>query len=111
MKARLIYNPTAGREEIRRHLPDVLEILEDAGLETSCRATKKSGDAVEAARQAASSGYDVVIAAGGDGTVYEVVNGLAGLPGDRSWASFQQVRRTTSPAPAASPAKYTKRVE
>lgn len=79
MKARLIYNPTAGREEIRRHLPDVLEILEDAGLETSCRATKKSGDAVEAARQAASSGYDVVIAAGGDGTVYEVVNGLAGL--------------------------------
>lgn len=79
-KARLIYNPTAGREEIRKNLPDILTILEDAGLETSCYATKKPGDGVEAARRAVAHGYDVVIAAGGDGTIYEVVNGLAESP-------------------------------
>lgn len=79
-RARLIYNPTAGREEVKKNLADILTILEDGGLETSCHATKKEGDAVEAARQAASKGYDVVIAAGGDGTVYEVVNGMAEVP-------------------------------
>lgn len=76
-RARLIYNPTAGREDIKRNLPDILTMLEDGGLETSCHATKGEGDAVYAAQRAAAHGYDVVIAAGGDGTVHEVVNGLA----------------------------------
>lgn len=79
-RARLIYNPTAGREEVKRNLASILTILEDAGLETSCHATKMRGDAVEAARQAAVNDFDIVIAAGGDGTVYEVVNGLADVP-------------------------------
>ncbi len=38
--------------------------------------TEKSGHAAELARQAADDGYDLVAAAGGDGTVHEVVNGL-----------------------------------
>lgn len=76
-KARIIYNPTSGREIFRRYLPDVLNKLELAGYETSCHATKGPGDAIEAARLAAERGFDVVIAAGGDGTINEVVNGLA----------------------------------
>ncbi len=77
-KTRLIYNPSSGREGIRRQLPYILEILEDAGYETSCYATKGTGDATRAAEEAARRGFDVVIAAGGDGTIYEVVNGIAG---------------------------------
>lgn len=76
-RARLIYNPTSGREAIRRHLPDILEYLEDAGYETSCHATKGAGDATEEAERAVARGFDLIIAAGGDGTLYEVVNGMA----------------------------------
>lgn len=78
-KARIIYNPTSGREAFKRYLPDVLQRLEQAGYETSCHATTGAGDATQAARLAGERGFDVVVAAGGDGTVNEVVNGLAEL--------------------------------
>jgi diacylglycerol kinase (ATP) len=76
-RARIIYNPTSGREAVRKHLPEVLEILENAGYETSAHATTCEGDAIEAARLAVERRYDLVVAAGGDGTISEVVNGMA----------------------------------
>ncbi|MFD1954847.1 diacylglycerol kinase [Paenibacillus thailandensis] len=76
-RARLIYNPTSGREEMKRRLPDILQRLEQGGIETSCHATTGEGDATVAASEAADRGYDLIIAAGGDGTLYEVINGLA----------------------------------
>ncbi|HZG56681.1 diacylglycerol kinase [Paenibacillus sp.] len=76
-RARLIYNPTSGREEMRRRLPDVLQRLEGYGFETSTHATIGEGDARLAAIDAARRRFDVVIAAGGDGTLNEVVSGLA----------------------------------
>ena len=76
-RARIIYNPTSGREAIKKNLPDVLEILENAGYETSTHATTGEGDAIEAAKLAVERRYDLVVAAGGDGTISEVVNGMA----------------------------------
>ena len=76
-RARLIYNPTSGREILKRNLPEILQKLEMAGYEASCHATTGAGDATEAARLAVERQYDIVIAAGGDGTIHEVVNGLA----------------------------------
>lgn len=76
-RARVIYNPTSGRESFKKNLPDVLDILENAGYETSCHATTKSGDAIAEARLAVERRFDLVIAAGGDGTINEVVNGMA----------------------------------
>jgi diacylglycerol kinase (ATP) len=76
-RARLIYNPTSGREILKRNLPEILQKLEMAGYEASCHATTGAGDATEAARIAVERKYDIVIAAGGDGTIHEVVNGLA----------------------------------
>jgi diacylglycerol kinase (ATP) len=76
-RARLIYNPTSGREILKRNLPEVLAKLEMAGYEASCHATTCAGDATEAAKLAVARAYDIVIAAGGDGTIHEVVNGLA----------------------------------
>ncbi|MBN6187751.1 diacylglycerol kinase [Aneurinibacillus sp. BA2021] len=76
-RARLIYNPSAGREEVRKRIPDILHVLEEAGYETSCHATRGEGDATVAARKAVENRFDLVIAAGGDGTVYEVINGMA----------------------------------
>lgn len=77
-KARLIYNPTSGREEMRRLLPDILERLDRAGIETSCHATTGEGDATREASEAVDRGYDIIMAAGGDGTLNEVINGMAG---------------------------------
>lgn len=76
-RARVIYNPTSGRELFKKHLPEVLVRLEKAGYETSCHATTGHGDATEAARLAVERRYELVVAAGGDGTINEVVNGLA----------------------------------
>lgn len=76
-RARLIYNPSSGREEVKKNLPQILDRLEHGGYETSCHATQAEGDAVTAAAKAAERDFDLVIAAGGDGTIYEVVNGLA----------------------------------
>ncbi|MFQ3544239.1 diacylglycerol kinase [Halobacillus rhizosphaerae] len=76
-RARIIYNPTSGREVIRKVLPDILQRLEQAGYEASAHATTCAGDATEAAKTAVERKYDVIIAAGGDGTINEVLNGVA----------------------------------
>lgn len=78
-RARIIYNPSSGRELIKRNVLHILDRLEGAGYETSCHATKGKADATHAAKAAAERGFDLVVAAGGDGTLYEVVNGLAPL--------------------------------
>jgi diacylglycerol kinase (ATP) len=76
-RARLIYNPSSGREEMKKKLADILQRLERGGLETSTHATIGEGDATLAAADAVERGFDVIIAAGGDGTLNEVVNGMA----------------------------------
>lgn len=78
-RARIIYNPTSGREIFRKHLPEVLEKLEVAGYEASCHATTCAGDATVAAKIAVERGFDVIIAVGGDGTLNEVVAGIGGF--------------------------------
>lgn len=76
-RARIIYNPTSGRELFRKHLPEVLEKMEKAGYETSCHATTCEGDAIQAAAFAVERKFDLIIAVGGDGTLNEVVSGIA----------------------------------
>ncbi len=78
-KARIIYNPTSGRETFIEELPHVLIRCEEAGYETSTHATRGAGDASRAAQAAAERGFDLIIAVGGDGTINEVVDGLAHL--------------------------------
>ena len=75
----LIFNPTAGggRSE-ERHIDEARKILARAGIETSLRPTLSRGDATRLARDAVAEGRDMVIVCGGDGTINEVVNGLAG---------------------------------
>lgn len=76
-RARIIYNPTAGREMFRKNIAEVLEKLEIAGYETSCHATTAEGDATDAAKIAVERDFDLIIAAGGDGTLNEVVAGIS----------------------------------
>ena len=77
----VIFNPTAGR---RRHtrLREVIDRLTTYGCNVTLRETGHRGDAEAIAREAAVQDYDVVVAAGGDGTINEVVNGLAASEAD-----------------------------
>ncbi|WP_033542435.1 diacylglycerol kinase [Planococcus sp. CAU13] len=78
-RARIIYNPTSGRELFRKHLPEVLERMEIAGYETSCHATTCEGDATAASITAVEREFDLIVAVGGDGTLNEVVAGVSGF--------------------------------
>jgi len=62
----------------RRRLEAVLARLEGLGCTVERRETRGPGEAEELAREGAAAGYDVLVAAGGDGTVNQAVNGLAG---------------------------------
>ncbi|MCS4486892.1 diacylglycerol kinase [Staphylococcus americanisciuri] len=79
-RARIIYNPTSGKELFKKALPDVLVKFEQAGYETSTYATQKIGDATEEAARAINAQYDLLVVAGGDGTLNEVINGIAEKP-------------------------------
>lgn len=80
MKARLIYNPTSGQETMKKNIAEILDILEGFGYETSAFATTAAeNSAKNEARRAAKAGFDLIVAAGGDGTINEVVNGIAPL--------------------------------
>ncbi|MGT2930549.1 diacylglycerol kinase family lipid kinase [Streptococcus dentasini] len=79
-RARLIYNPTSGQEIMKKNVGEVLDILEGFGFETSAFQTTPDPDSAKnEASRAAQAGFDLVIAAGGDGTINEVVNGIAPL--------------------------------
>ncbi len=74
-KYRVILNPVAGHGNGLKSLPAIRRLLAAHGLNYDLVQTQGVGHAFELARQAA-AGYDVIVAAGGDGTVNEVVNAL-----------------------------------
>ncbi len=76
--ATLIYNPRAGRLTVTDALETVADVWRSASWTVTLSPTTKPGDATVLARQAADAGQDVVLAAGGDGTLSEVADGLAG---------------------------------
>ncbi len=78
MKATLIFNPVAGQREVRSHLRNVVGFLAEQGWVVEWTETTPEIDATMLASQAVSQGAEVVIAAGGDGTINGVVNGLVG---------------------------------
>ncbi|MGO3511485.1 MAG: diacylglycerol kinase [Levilactobacillus brevis] len=79
-RARVIYNPTSGREALKKDLIDILAVFEQAGYETSAYATTPApNSARDEATRTAKAGFELIVAAGGDGTINQVVNGLAGL--------------------------------
>ena len=73
----VIYNPAAGQGRAGERLPEVKSLLERHGVSYSLITTEFAGHAVDLAREAAlRDGADTIVAAGGDGTANEVLNGL-----------------------------------
>jgi YegS/Rv2252/BmrU family lipid kinase len=78
--ALLIHNPNAGGggNARRSKLDEARRILESRGIRSDLAETTGPGEATEIAKRAGPDGRQLVIACGGDGTINEVVNGLAG---------------------------------
>ena len=78
-KATLISNPNTGRYASRRRpVQELATQLESLGVKIDLKLTQQPGDAAEIAARAARNGTSDVIVAGGDGTINEAIQGLAG---------------------------------
>ncbi len=79
-KVTLISNPKTGRYASRRHRPiqEVASNLESLGITVDLRLTSGPGEATQIASRAARNGSSDIIVAGGDGTINEAIQGLAG---------------------------------
>ena len=82
MKAIVILNPYSGRWKAKRLWPEAEETLQAADIDYSLLVSQKPGDAIELAAEAINGGFSPIIVAGGDGTICEVVNGLAQASGN-----------------------------
>ncbi|MHB8542287.1 MAG: diacylglycerol/lipid kinase family protein [Candidatus Acidiferrales bacterium] len=76
----IIYNPTSGRHRHKRarDIETARRVLKETGIRAELVPTTGAGSATELARNAVRDGRQLVIVCGGDGTINEVVNGLAG---------------------------------
>lgn len=74
----IIANPAAGNGVAARRIPLLRRLLDEQDISYDLAVTERPMHAAEIARDAEAAGYEVVVAAGGDGTCNEVVNGLYG---------------------------------
>jgi diacylglycerol kinase (ATP) len=81
----VIFNPQANRGTAGRLLPELERCLALHG-QVELVQTTRQGEAVELAARALEQGFEMVVAAGGDGTVNEVVNGCLSHAGSESRA-------------------------
>ncbi len=109
-RATLIYNPVAGRRPARRgaEIRAAADVLRAAGYQLEIMPTVSAGSARDLARSAAKGGAEVVFVCGGDGTINEVVNGIALsecalgiLPGGTANIAARDLGLPLNPASAA----------
>ena len=77
MTAKVILNPYAGRWQGQARKEELEASLREVGVDFDLEVTDGPGHAIDLAQQAVEHGFNPVIAAGGDGTYSEVVNGIA----------------------------------
>jgi len=108
----VIFNPVAGRRRAAA-LWRVLDILVENGVKVEVVETQHAGHATVLAREAAAAGLRMVVAAGGDGTIAEVANGLLGsatllgiIPLGTANVLAKEYRLSTSPRGVANALAY-----
>ena len=78
LRAVFLVNPAADNGATGRRWPEIANRAAAAGLSGDALLSERPGHLTELARRAADDGAELLIVVGGDGTVYEVVNGVAG---------------------------------
>lgn len=74
-KMLFVYNPRAGKAQIRNHLFDIIDIFTKGGYEVTAYPTQVAGEAIGIVKKIKNE-YDMVVCSGGDGTLDEVVTGI-----------------------------------
>jgi YegS/Rv2252/BmrU family lipid kinase len=77
LKIKFIINPVAGKGRSLKAQKIIVQRLKNLNITFSIQQTTAQGDALKIAGEAAVEGYDTVVAVGGDGTIYEVINAIA----------------------------------
>lgn len=87
-RATIIYNPMSGRPARRAdNAREMARLLSERGIHTEACATTGPNDATRLARESVSSGSDIIVSYGGDGTLNEVLQGIVGSPASLAvWA-------------------------
>ena len=75
MKVLVVYNRQAGHKWAKKLLPQVKNALAENNLDFDLTVTEHAGHAIEIAGNADFDNYDGIVAGGGDGTLFEVING------------------------------------
>jgi len=83
MKILLIFNPQAGHGRAKDKLTKVVNYFKEKSLEIELKLTDYPNNACEIVRDADLSKYDGLVACGGDGTLYEVINGYYQNKGEK----------------------------
>ncbi len=108
--ATLIYNPIAGREPARRaeQIRKIADALRARSIAAKPTPTTHGGTATDLARAAVQAGDDLILVCGGDGTLNEVINGMAPanvplaiLPGGTANIAAKELRLPHDPLRAA----------
>src|SRR5882724_12445299 len=77
-KATILFNPNSGRRRRDTELDRAIGIIQSAGVRTDLTVCNSGQEATIHARCAVAAGSDTVFACGGDGTIHDVIQGLAG---------------------------------
>lgn len=77
-KMLFVYNPMAGKEQIKNNLSDIIQVFCKADFEVTIFATQGKEDAADIVAEKGEN-YDYLVCSGGDGTMNEVVCGLMQL--------------------------------
>ena len=84
MTAKVILNPYSNRWNAQKRWPEAEAALKAAGVDFEVAVSERKGQTVDLAEQAAREGFSPILAAGGDGTIGDVANGLARAAGSES---------------------------
>ena len=76
-RAVVIYNPRSGPRDVQASLTGALEVFREQGWHIDVERTRQAGDVQRLSTEARQAGYDVVLTAGGDGSLNEAANALA----------------------------------
>ena len=79
-KATILFNPNSGRRGRDAELNRAIGVIQSAGVRTELTVCRSSQEATDNARCAVADGSDTVFACGGDGTIHDVIQGLANTP-------------------------------
>ena len=74
-KLLFIFNPHAGKGQIKNHLVDIVDMMVKAGFDVTIYTTQAQADATRKVVEEG-AGYDRIVCSGGDGTLDEVMTGL-----------------------------------